>query len=307
MNNDDRISYYLGNLIKKKYVNIESDNYDTDLNKSNTILKVNVDNILQVSNGLYYDTYLEPIININGIEKYKKNTFLYRIGDTRDILSTKYVISKTRNINDYNTILLKLSIPRHWGYIPFILKNDIPFNNKQDELLWIGSTTGYDENSTRSRFNLVTTYFKKNKQIKVGFSYPIVQGKHKYKKYIIPNIDQLEQLKYKYLLSVEGNDVASDLKWKMASNSIVLMCKPTVVSWFMEDILIPGYHYVLLKDDYSDVEQKLEWCIQNAHKCKEIIENASKYVSVFLNEENEQIVQHKVIEQYFKRCKFNTD
>ena len=30
------------------------------------------------------------------------------------------------------------------------------------------------------------------------------------------------------------------------------MAKPNVVSWLMEDTLIPDYHYVLLKYDFSD-------------------------------------------------------
>jgi len=46
-------------------------------------------------------------------------------------------------------------------------------------------------------------------------------------------------VKYKYILSIEGNDVASGLKWQLYSNSVVFMRKPKIVSWAMEDKLIP--------------------------------------------------------------------
>ena len=44
-----------------------------------------------------------------------------------------------------------------------------------------------------------------------------------------------EQLmRFKYVLSLEGNDVATDLKWRMAQNSVVVMPRPTKETWLME-------------------------------------------------------------------------
>ena len=56
------------------------------------------------------------------------------------------------------------------------------------------------------------------------------------------------------------------------------MAKPNVVSWLMEDTLIPDYHYVLLKYYFSDFGEKLEWCNYNQDKCKQIINNANIYI-----------------------------
>ena len=47
-----------------------------------------------------------------------------------------------------------------------------------------------------------------------------------------------EQLHYKFILCSEGNDVASNLKWVMSSNSIAVMPKPKFETWFMEGILV---------------------------------------------------------------------
>ena len=40
--------------------------------------------------------------------------------------------------------------------------------------------------------------------------------------------------KHKFILCIEGNDVASNLKWVMSSNSVAVMPKPKFESWFME-------------------------------------------------------------------------
>ena len=49
------------------------------------------------------------------------------------------------------------------------------------------------------------------------------------------------------IVSVEGNDVASGLVWQLLSSSAVLMPPPMVVSWAMEDLLVPWTHYVPLQ------------------------------------------------------------
>ena len=58
-----------------------------------------------------------------------------------------------------------------------------------------------------------------------------------------------EQLKYKFIVSLEGNDVATNLKWLMSSNSVCIMRKPTCETWFMEGTLGANYHYILIEDD----------------------------------------------------------
>jgi len=82
------------------------------------------------------------------------------------------------------------------------------------------------------------------------------------------------------------------------------MPKPRVTSWLMETTLIPNYHYVLLKDDFSDLQDKLNWCNNNQEKCKEIIKNANDFMYQFSNKENEKKIEEEVINRYFKIVKF---
>ena len=49
-----------------------------------------------------------------------------------------------------------------------------------------------------------------------------------------------DNLNYKFILAIEGYDVATNLKWIMSSNSLAVMPRPTYATWFMEGTLIPG-------------------------------------------------------------------
>ena len=69
----------------------------------------------------------------------------------------------------------------------------------------------------------------------------------------------------------------------------------------MESTLIPNYHYVLLKDDFSDLEEKILLCNNHPNECKQIIRNANEYMQQFSNEELEQRIEDAVIQEYFKR------
>ena len=107
-------------------------------------------------------------------------------------------------------------------------------------------------------------------------------------------------LKYKYLLSVRGNDKDSGLQWKLNSNSVVLMTRPSITSWLMESTLIPDFHYVLLKDDFSDLKEKLDWCNNNQDKCKNIVMNANLFMKQFSDTKLEEKLEIEVINKYFK-------
>ena len=110
-----------------------------------------------------------------------------------------------------------------------------------------------------------------------------------------------EQLDYKFILCLEGNDVASNLKWVMSSQSLAVMPVPKYETWYMEGTLIPDYHYVLIKDDYSDLEERMEYYITRTDKALEIIRNAHRYVDQFKIKQREDLISLLVLEKYFYR------
>jgi hypothetical protein len=110
-----------------------------------------------------------------------------------------------------------------------------------------------------------------------------------------------EQLDYKFILCLEGNDVASNLKWVMSSNSIAVMPKPRYETWFMEGTLIPDHHYIAVRDDYADLEEKLKYFIANTAEALRIVQNANEYVRQFKNKKREDLISLLVLEKYFNK------
>ena len=108
------------------------------------------------------------------------------------------------------------------------------------------------------------------------------------------------QLHHKFILSLEGNDVATNLKWVMSSNSIAVMPRPKFETWFMEGKLKPNYHYIEIKDDFSDLEAQLNHYIANPDEAEAIVRNAHAYISQFSNPLVEDVTSILVLDKYFK-------
>lgn len=109
-----------------------------------------------------------------------------------------------------------------------------------------------------------------------------------------------EHLKYKYIMSLEGNDVASNLKWVMSSNSIAVMPMPKYETWYMEGTLIPDWHFICIKPDYSDFEEKIAWYNSHPDQAKAIISHAHDYVRQFTDKKFEKLVSIAVFDKYFR-------
>ena len=122
-----------------------------------------------------------------------------------------------------------------------------------------------------------------------------------------PQITLYDHLIYKFILAIEGWDVASNLKWIMSSNSIAVMPKPTVETWFMEGTLIPDYHYIEIKPDYSDLPERLQYYIDHPEEAKKIVENAHEYVKQFQDKDREDLIHLLVLKKYFSLTNPNHD
>ena len=110
-----------------------------------------------------------------------------------------------------------------------------------------------------------------------------------------------QMLGFRYLISVEGHDKDTGLNWKLNSGSVVMMARPTATSWLMERLLIPGYHYVLLDDDFNNLEERIGWCEAHQAEAKQIAENARAFMGQFADKRTELLIESEVIRQYFHR------
>ena len=102
-------------------------------------------------------------------------------------------------------------------------------------------------------------------------------------------------------MSLEGNDVASNLKWIMSSNSIAVTPRHTVETWFMEGTLKPDYHYIEVKPDFSDLVEKMQYYIAHPDEAQAIIDHAHDYIAQFHDKKMERAVQIMVAQKYFER------
>ena len=211
----------------------------------------------------------------------------YVFGDVRRVPDCpSFVKSRPIGLGNENSILLKLNRLRHFNFV----KDDTPFLEKRNAAVWRGKCS-----SKPARLEFVARYAAAP-DCNIGDSSKKSAGTPGYKGYLSIR----DQLMYKFIISIEGNDVASNLKWIMSSNSLCLMPRPRYETWFCEGRLVPDHHYVLLKDDVSDLEEKMEYYTANGREALEIIENANRYVDGFRNPRDEELIALLVAEKYFR-------
>ena len=91
-----------------------------------------------------------------------------------------------------------------------------------------------------------------------------------------------ELQEYKIIISLEGNDVSSGLKWNLLSKSVILMPPPRFTSWAMEEELIPWVHYVPIKEDGTDAESKVRWILEHDEEALRISERGTLFIKDLL-------------------------
>jgi hypothetical protein len=232
---------------------------------------------------------------------------LCRFGDVRGELPFPGLTKArgfTRNTPCNNNIIFFINHNRHWK-IPHDIVNgtvkDTPWSQKQNKAVWRGSVTnGLCKNNPR--LALVRRYHN-HEFTDVGFTRsPWTDNMAR--AYTKPEMTIEEQLTYKYAISVEGHDTATNLQWIMASSSLAIMPVPKRECWFLESCLIPWVHFVPINDTMDDLEERIEWCNRNEDKCQQIVRNANEYVSNFLNREEEEELSTLVLKNYFDRLTF---
>ena len=200
--------------------------------------------------------------------------------------------SRPIHSNNANAVLLKMDKKRHF----FFVEDDLKFAEKKNMLIGRGSVT------QPHRIRFMDMYFT-HPMCDLG-QVNRVGGNAKWLK---PKLSTRAHLKYKFILSLEGNDVATNLKWIMSSNSIAVMPKPKYETWFMEGRLIPDHHYILIRDDYSDLEERLHHYITNTDQAERIISNANAYVKQFEDQKREELLGLMVMGKYFSCTQIQAD
>lgn len=213
-------------------------------------------------------------------------------------------------------VLTPLGWQRHFGRVAKVnlISTDLPFEARAARLVWRGATTGsFSATAPGSRYHVYRRWeaLSRHPDFDIGFSAlddaakaRVADGTLTVDRCLKEKLDAPQQFRSKYLLSLEGNDVASGLKWMLASGSVVLMPRPTVVSWACETFLVPGVHYVEVRDDLEDLEEVFAWCEAHPAVCREIAANARALMAPFTDERAETELFDEVVRQYQRRVRF---
>ena len=221
-----------------------------------------------------------------------KVDFIYSTEDYIDSAIAKqntayptFVKSRPIDSNNQNSILLKLNQIKLFHFI----KDPKKFENKKNQAVWRG-----DIRNNPNREYFVKNFYK-TPLFNIGQTSP--KQDVPWMKIFMSIKDQLD---YKFIFCLEGKCISTNLYWAMSSNSVCIMPKPKYESWFMEGKLKDGVHYIKVKDDFSDAEEKIKFYMNENDKCLEIIENAKKFVRQFKDVKQERLIQLLILKQYFK-------
>ena len=249
--------------------------------------------------------------------KYRQLDFIVCDRDCRNADKTVFSFAKTRqitSIRDRTVTVLPVNVGRHFKWVPRALNDPWAYQSKLPIALWRGVSTGecWDLDSAFAvhdagcaRRNLVLKWsLSESPYVDVGLT-ALVQTGLSIAVSLRPFLKKpkrvQEMLKYKYLISVEGNDVATNLKWALASNSVVLMPPPTRESFILEGNLLPWVHYVPLKASLEDLAEKVLYCEQNITHCKDIATASTQYMRMFATRKNLFYLGARAFEAHFEK------
>ena len=192
---------------------------------------------------------------------------------------------------DYSPIVWDFHSSRSNEPLEEVLRDDIPWKKKKDVAFWRGALTGAREKFDRKvmsdeevcdripRCRLVMLH-DKSKLVDARLTRVVdvpMDDLPNAKLFTKGNkkMTYKEQLQYKALIVMEGNDLATGLRWSLLSRSVVMMPPPERTSWAMEEWLEPWTHYIPLHRNLTNVEEMVQWMRDNDKEARQIAERGA--------------------------------
>lgn len=151
----------------------------------------------------------------------------------------------------------------------------IPFHKKENKIVYGGQNRGNHYNFLKRRDIQITQrdYFRSNSVSKKNVIY---EGW----------IDRIEMIRYKYILDIDGQASTWDATaWKLNSGSVILKTESGWRQWFYDEYL-PNVHFIEIKEDFSDLQEKYEWCENHPAECLEMISKCKELFQKIYNFRN---------------------
>jgi hypothetical protein len=249
--------------------------------------------------------------------KFEDVDFLYTILDSFDepswlecLKAPMFCISKKENNNKVILFPHIEWMQKNDSLIDQIKKksNEIGFDNKINKAFWVGSSTGnFLDINQNERYKIVKLSKKHPDLIKANFSYFSEWTKKDRINFLKENkltrsITPIDQIKYKYLFSIDGNAFAGSFFWQVFSNCLILKNKSSYLEWYYP-FLKKNEHFF----EYEKEEEILSFLKDmnkaNENKATLMIKNSNDFSGKYLN--NENILAY--ISELFKNYSFLKD
>ena len=259
-----------------------------------------------------------PILTKNGTEPYH-----HIFGENIPLTSYKFdkyapILSPTHRLDIYADILIptdncwQIATQRHYptkcvnNYKDNTLNSEnrgVPWKDKIETAVWRGNSTGCSVDLTNPRLLItkINQEWKSNSKYRDYLDAGVVGEVYKAKKHINSkelkriNLDKLgikvvermtmqEQMKYKYILDIEGNASAYRIGYILSFKSVLLKVESDYTMW-IDEYLKPNVHYIPISKDFSNLATTIEWCRKHDKECKKIADNAYKLFKKCFTEE----------------------
>ena len=214
----------------------------------------------------------------------------------------------------FQPIVWKLATDRHYKKLNDVYRYDTQWSHKKDMAIFRGQLTGsrdgYDKDKTddenchdlkrcRLVYNHADSSFIDARLTSTRGRMPdVLNGVEMLAEKV--KINSL--LEYKGIIMIEGNDVASGLKWALLSQSIVLMPVPKHTSWCMEELLEPWVHYIPLDDFATNVEERMRWVVDHDEEAQRISERATLWMEDLVfhpdAKEDDRLISEDILRRY---------
>ena len=291
-----------------------------------------------VSHFLIIEDYLKEFLKRYKVKDvdfivYARDSIPNNLNVSENILSAPiFMMSKdTEFLNEKNTLLLPDAfVMKRWVDLSRRMDQsykELQWKNKENKVFWRGRTSGKGKNQPYEFYNYKLTNIDKLPRltlvmlsklypglIDAKFIYHTIIANNKDGKNLVRVLDRLfgktikynkalkeeEHLKYKYLISVDGETCAwLRVPWIMLSGSVLVKQESSKIEWFYP-ALKPYVHYVPVKEDLSDILTQVEWMRNNDEKMKQIAYNAHEFIKQELMPEHIDSYMAIILDEYSK-------
>eukprot|EP00397_Hematodinium_sp_SG-2012_P054142 GEMP01065093.1.p1 GENE.GEMP01065093.1~~GEMP01065093.1.p1 ORF type:complete len:278 (+),score=45.52 GEMP01065093.1:299-1132(+) len=105
------------------------------------------------------------------------------------------------------------------------------------------------------------------------------------------------QLGYRYAIHIDGSATSDRLYWMLKSKSLVFIQETPLKVWAHRGLL-PYHHYVPVREDLSDLVDKIQWAEAHPLEAAAIVEAADEFASMWMNYDAVLYYFHAALKQY---------